>query len=109
MRQVRLFLHPKGVSVSQVLRFGCLLVAIVLLGTTPASAQFSDGKIVGTVYDTSKAAIPGATLQLDNSFGSGLQVLLGTNYQGTQPVHVVASTPSGSLGSPRTAAQDICS
>jgi len=58
---------------------------------------------------TVAAAIPGATLQLDNSFGSGLQVLLGTNYQGTQPVHVVASTPSGSLGSPRTAAQDICS
>jgi hypothetical protein len=43
-----------------------LLVAIVLLGTTPASAQFSDGKIVGTVYDSTQAAIPGATVVVKN-------------------------------------------
>jgi len=66
MRQFRLFLYPKSVSVSQVLRFCCLLVAIVLLGTTPASAQFSDGKIVGTVYDSTQAAIPGATVVVKN-------------------------------------------
>jgi len=58
---------------------------------------------------TVAAAIPGATLKLDDSFGSGLQVQLGTNYSGARKVHVVASGETGSLSSPRTAAQDICS
>ncbi len=62
MRQFGQFQFPKGVSVSQVLGFCCLSIAMVLLATTPAMAQFSDGKIVGTVYDSSKAAIPGATV-----------------------------------------------
>ena len=58
---------------------------------------------------TVAAAIPGATLKLDSSFGSGLQVQLGSNYHGAHGVHVVAAGQSGSLASPRTAAQDICS
>jgi len=58
---------------------------------------------------TVAAAIPGSTLKLDDSFGSGLQVLLGSNYSGVQQVHVVAGGQTGSLASPRTAAQDICS
>jgi len=58
---------------------------------------------------TVAAAIPGATLKLDSSFGSGLQVQLGADYHGTQPVHVVATGQTGSLAQPRTAAQDICS
>jgi hypothetical protein len=58
---------------------------------------------------TVAAAIPGSTLKLDNSFGSGLQVQLGTDFKGTRPVHVVAAGQTGSLASPRTAAQDICS
>ena len=62
MRQFSQLLFPKGVSVYQALRFSCLLVALAFLGATPAMAQFSDGKIVGTVYDSSKAAIPGATV-----------------------------------------------
>jgi hypothetical protein len=58
---------------------------------------------------TVAAAIPGSTLRLDSSFGSGLQLQLGTDYHGTQAVHVVAAGQSGSLAQPRTAAQDICS
>jgi LCP family protein required for cell wall assembly len=58
---------------------------------------------------TVAAAVPGATLKLDPSFGDGLQLLLGANYHGAHSVHVVASSPTGSLGTPRTAAQDICS
>jgi hypothetical protein len=57
---------------------------------------------------TVAAAIPGSTLRLDDSFGNGLQVLLGTDYTGTRQVRV-ASSESGSLGTPRTADQDICS
>jgi LCP family protein required for cell wall assembly len=57
---------------------------------------------------TVAAAIPGATLKLDSGFGSGLQVQLGSNYSGAKPVHVVAGGQTGSLASPRTAAQDIC-
>ena len=58
---------------------------------------------------TVAAAIPGATLKEDSGFGSGLQVQLGSNYHGAQTVHVVAVGQTGSLASPRTAAQDICS
>ena len=58
---------------------------------------------------TVAAAIPGSTVKLDSSFGSGLQVQLGSNYSGVKPVHVVAGGQTGSLESPRTAAQDICS
>jgi LCP family protein required for cell wall assembly len=58
---------------------------------------------------TVAAAIPGSTLKLDQGFGNGLQVQLGTNYSGTRKVHVVAAGETGSLSSPRTAAQDICS
>jgi LCP family protein required for cell wall assembly len=58
---------------------------------------------------TVAAAVPGSTLQLDDSFGNGLQLLLGSNYHGAHSVHVVAANTAGSIGSPRTAAQDICS
>jgi LCP family protein required for cell wall assembly len=58
---------------------------------------------------TVAAAIPGATLKLDQSFGSGLQVQLGTDYHGVRPVRVRAGGSAGSVSSPRTAAQDICS
>jgi hypothetical protein len=56
---------------------------------------------------TVAAAIPGAQLRLDEGFGSGLQVLLGTDYHGTRQVRVVSG--GGAAGKPRTAAQDICS
>ena len=53
----------------------------MLLGTTPASAQFSDGKIVGTVYDTSKAAIPGATVVVKDE-RTGMERTIVTNEVG---------------------------
>src|SRR5439155_7293425 len=58
---------------------------------------------------TVAAAIPGATLKLDPSLGSGLQVLVGANYHGVQRVVVVAAGESGTVNHPRTAAQNICS
>jgi LCP family protein required for cell wall assembly len=58
---------------------------------------------------TVAAAVPGAILQLDQSFGNGLQLVLGSSYHGVQPVHVSSGGQSGTIGSPRTAAQDICS
>ena len=58
---------------------------------------------------TLHAAIPGSVLKADSSFGSGLQVLVGSDYNGTQPVKVVATGDSGTLSDPRTADQDICS
>jgi carboxypeptidase family protein len=81
MRKFSQFLLPKGVSVSQALRFSCLLAALALLGTISAMAQFSDGKIVGTVYDSSKAAIPGATVVVKNQ-RTGEERTVVTNEQG---------------------------
>jgi hypothetical protein len=78
-------------------------------GADPTHTVIRYGPARADSARTVAAAIPGATLKLDSSFGSGLQVQLGTNYSGTQPVHVVAAGQTGSLGQPRTAAQDICS
>jgi LCP family protein required for cell wall assembly len=58
---------------------------------------------------TLAAAIPGSTLKLDSSFGSGLQVLVGSSYHGVQRVKVVAAGETGTVDNPRTAAQNICS
>jgi LCP family protein required for cell wall assembly len=58
---------------------------------------------------TVAASVPGARLQLDPNFGNGLQLLLGTNYAGTRHVRVVQSGQTGTISSPRTASQDICS
>jgi LCP family protein required for cell wall assembly len=55
---------------------------------------------------TLAAAVPSATLHLDSSFGSGLQLLVGSDYDGVRPVHVASSTPTTHV---RTAAQNICS
>jgi LCP family protein required for cell wall assembly len=78
-------------------------------GSDPATTVVRYGPARADSAKTVAASIPGARLQLDQSFGSGLQVLLGSNYHGTQHVKVVQSGTPGSLGSPRTANQDICS
>ena len=78
-------------------------------GADPAHTVVRYGPDRADSARTVAAAIPGATLKLDNSFGSGLQVQLGSNYSGVRQVHVVAAGQSGSLSQPRTAAQDICS
>ena len=78
-------------------------------GADPAHTVVRYGPDRADSARTVAAAIPGATLKLDDSFGSGLQVQLGSDYSGVQQVHVVAAGQTGSLSSPRTAAQDICS
>ena len=63
-------------------------------------------------FGTVAAAIPGATLQQDDSIGNKIQVLIGSSFHGVQRVKVVAtpsSSGSGSGISVRTAAQDVCS
>jgi LCP family protein required for cell wall assembly len=76
-------------------------------GSDPASTIVRYGPSRADSAKTVAAAIPGSTLKLDESFGNGLQVLLGTDYHGARQVRV-ASGGSG-VGTPRTAAQDICS
>ena len=53
--------------------------------------------------------MPGSKLVAVDSLGNGLQVIIGSNYQGTQRVVVVAQGEAGTVTQPRTAAQDICS
>ena len=43
-----------------------LLLSRCLLVGTPAFAQLQSGRIVGTVFDTQKAGIPGATVTVTN-------------------------------------------
>jgi hypothetical protein len=57
---------------------------------------------------TVAAAVPGAKLKLDQSFGSGLQLILGDDYHGARHVRV-AGGQTGTAQQPRTADQDICS
>lgn len=78
-------------------------------GADPSQTIIRYGPSRADSARTVAAAIPGATLKLDSSFGSGLQVQLGSDYSGVRPVHVVAAGQTGSLAAPRTAAQDICS
>ena len=83
-------------------------------GNSPAGSDASTTVIRygPTRSDSAKtlaASIPGSKLQLDNSFGNGLQVLVGSNYTGVQQVKVVAQGQNGTINNPRTAAQSICS
>jgi LCP family protein required for cell wall assembly len=76
-------------------------------GSDPAATVVRYGPSRADSARTVAAAIPGAELKLDESFGSGLQVLLGTDYHGARQVRVAGG--SGGSPAPRTAAQDICS
>jgi LCP family protein required for cell wall assembly len=76
-------------------------------GSDPAATVVRYGPTRADSAKTVAAAIPGAQLRLDDGFGSGLQVLLGSDYKGARQVRVVAG--GSGTGSPRTAAQDICS
>jgi LCP family protein required for cell wall assembly len=51
---------------------------------------------------TTAAAIPGAALQLDQTLGSVVEVVLGTNYSGARPVVIASPTaaPSGPTATP---------
>ncbi|HEU5035314.1 MAG TPA: LCP family protein [Mycobacteriales bacterium] len=78
-------------------------------GADPAHTIVRYGPARADSAKTVAAAIPGAQLKLDQSFGSNLQVQLGSDYHGVRRVTVVAAGQSGTLTNPRTAAQDICS
>jgi LCP family protein required for cell wall assembly len=85
---------------------------IAKTGNSPAGSDASStivryGPSRADSAKTVAAAIPGSTLKLDEGFGTGLQVLLGTDYSGARQVRV--STGGSTTGTPRTAAQDICS
>jgi LCP family protein required for cell wall assembly len=77
-------------------------------GNSPKGADPSVTVVADSAH-TLAAAIPGAKLQLDQSFGDGLQLQVGSDFHGTQQVKVVAAGQTGTLDNPRTAAQDICS
>ena len=86
-----------------------------------ASASFSkpagaDPKTTVIAYGASRAdsakslaaAIPGSKLVENDKLGSGLQVIVGSNYHGVQRVVVAAPGERGTVTQPRTAADDIC-
>ncbi|RPI54506.1 MAG: carboxypeptidase regulatory-like domain-containing protein, partial [Acidobacteria bacterium] len=46
--------------------FVALLTVVAAFAGSPAFAQLQSGRIVGTVFDTQKAGIPGATITVTN-------------------------------------------
>ena len=77
-------------------------------GSDPTKTVIHYGPSREDSAKTLAGAIPSAELQLDQNFGSGLQVLLGSDYDGTQKVKVATPGESGTVKEPRTAADDIC-
>jgi LCP family protein required for cell wall assembly len=87
------------------------------IGGTGNAPKGSDPKVTVVRYGPSReqsaqtvaAAVPGSKLVLDSSLGSGLELIVGSNFHGVQKVRVVATGASGTLANPRTASQNICS
>jgi hypothetical protein len=87
---------------ARVFWFLILACSVLWLDRIPSAlAQTSDGKIVGTVYDSSKASIPGATVVVKNE-RTGVDRTATTNEQGyyivpgLQPsIYTVTVTASG--------------
>jgi LCP family protein required for cell wall assembly len=81
-------------------------------GSDPNTTVIRYGPARADSARTAAAAIPGAKLQLDPSYGSRLLVIVGANFHGVQRV-VVATPSAGSSGGTglqiRTASQDVCS
>jgi LCP family protein required for cell wall assembly len=81
-------------------------------GSNPAVTVVTYGSSRADSARTVAAAIPGAKLQLDESLGSRIHVLVGSNFHGVQRVVVASPSASSSTGSGlnvRTGAQDVCS
>jgi LCP family protein required for cell wall assembly len=81
-------------------------------GSDPAVTVVRYGPLRADSARTVAAAVPGAKLQLDQSFGSGLQLIVGSNFHGVQRVVVATTAPTHSGGTGlqiRTGNQDICS
>ena len=49
------------------MRRALLLLIVLVIGTSPAWAQFETGNVVGTIKDTSGAVVPGAKVTLTNT------------------------------------------
>jgi LCP family protein required for cell wall assembly len=78
-------------------------------GSNPAATVVRYGPARADSARTVAAAIPGAKLQPDSALGSGLQVLVGSNFHGVQRVVVASPSAHPSNGLQiRTAAQDVC-
>jgi len=78
-------------------------------GADPKTTVVRYGPSRADSAKTVAAALPGSKLVESDSLGSGLQVIVGSNYRGIQRVVVAAPGESGTVSAPRTAAQDICS
>jgi LCP family protein required for cell wall assembly len=78
-------------------------------GSDPKTTVVRYGPARADSAKTLAAALPGAKLVQVDSLGSGLQVIIGSNYRGIQRVVVAAPGEIGTVNQPRTAAQDVCS
>src|SRR5688500_5728523 len=65
-------LHPfssrnrGGLMITKMLARIALLAVLCTIGGTPVLAQLQSGRIVGTIFDTQKSGIPGATVVVTN-------------------------------------------
>ena len=81
-------------------------------GSSPATTVIRYGPSRADSARTLAAAVPGAKLQLDNSLGSSLDLLVGSDYHGVRRVVVSSPSPGASSSGGlqiRTASQDVCS
>jgi hypothetical protein len=78
-------------------------------GSDPSATIIRYGPSRADSAKTLHAAVPSSELQLDDNFGDGLQLLVGSDYDGTQKVKVESAAESGTIADPRTADEDICS
>jgi LCP family protein required for cell wall assembly len=79
-------------------------------GSSPTDVVIRYGPNRADSAKTVAAALPGAKLKLDPSYGGSIQVLVGSSFRGVARVKVVATPrPAGGGITVRTAAQDVCS
>src|SRR5215510_8592421 len=60
------FSFPQGVEVMRLRSIGVLLLGLILVSLTPATAQERFGGLEGVVKDSSAAPVPGATVTATN-------------------------------------------
>jgi LCP family protein required for cell wall assembly len=77
-------------------------------GADPKTTVIAYGASRADSAKTLAAAIPGSKLVENDKLGSGLQVIVGSDYHGVQRVVVAAPGETGTVTQPRTAADDIC-
>ena len=77
-------------------------------GADPKTTVIAYGPSRADSAKTLAAAIPGSKLVENDKLGSGLQVIVGSDYHGVQRVVVASPGETGTLNQPRTADQDIC-